>query len=34
MNHDMSKQVLEEPQVSTFDKDELDEQACFTAVSP
>lgn len=34
MSHDTNKAVLEEPQVSTFDKDELDEQACFTAVSP
>jgi len=34
MSFDLIKPVLEEPQVSTFDKEELDEQACFTAVSP
>ena len=33
MSVDMNKPVLEDPQVSTFDKDELDEQACFTATA-
>lgn len=33
MNRDQDKRQLEEPQISTFDRDELDEQACFTQQS-
>ena len=34
MNQHQAKRLLEEPQISTFDRDELDEQACFTQQSP